>query len=109
VPSRSSYKDFSILVDELAFGCSRDALTAALTAEGVPTRRYYSPPLHRQRAFLDQATTDLPVTDRLARQVVSLPIWSHLPLEQVDRIVEAMVSIQDHGEQIETIHRADTR
>ena len=107
--SRSSFKDFTILVDEAVFGCSRDALTAALAAEGVPTRRYYSPPLHRQKAFRDQATKDLPVTDRLARQVVSLPIWSHLSLDQVDQIVRVVATIQAHGERIDVVHRAEDR
>lgn len=107
--SRSSYKDFTILVDEALFGCSRDALTAALSSEGIPTRRYYSPPVHRQRAFRHEPPEDLPVTDRLARQVVSLPMWSHLPLEHVDRIADAVASIHEHGERIEAIHRVGAR
>lgn len=107
--SRSSYKDFTILVDESLFGCSREALVAALSSEGIPTRRYYSPPLHRQRAFRHQTPEDLPNTDRLARQVVSLPMWSHLPVEDVDRIAEAVVSIHDHGERITAIHPTEVR
>lgn len=107
--SRSSYKDFTILVDETVFGSSREALTVALSAEGIPTRRYYSPPLHRQRAFRQQTPEDLPVTDRLARQVVSLPMWSHLPLDHVDRIAAVVASIQEHGERVEAAHRAETR
>ena len=103
VPSgaRSSYKDFTILLDAESFGASRDAVVAALTAEGVQTRKYYTPPVHRQRAYADVASPDLPVTDRLAEQVISLPIWSHLPLEKVDRVGEAFEKIHEHASEVE--------
>ena len=100
---RSSFKDFTILIDETAFGCSRDDVVAALAAEGINTRKYYSPPVHRQQAYADVDTPILPVTDRLGDQVVSLPIWSHLPLEDVERVAGAIVQIQVHAGSIAAI------
>ncbi len=100
--ARSSYKDFTILLDAEAFGASRDAVVAALGAEGIQTRKYYSPPVHRQRAYADVESADLPVTDRLAGQVISLPIWSHLPLEAVDGVGEAFEKIQAQATEIES-------
>ena len=100
---RSSFKDFTILIDESAFGCSRDDVVAALAAEGINTRQYYSPPVHRQQAYADVDTPILPVTDRLGEQVVSLPIWSHLPLEDVERVAGAIVQIQLHSGAIAAI------
>jgi len=94
---RSSHKDFSILVDAEAFGMGRDALVAALDAEGVETRKYYSPPVHRQQAYAAIASPELPITDRLAARVVSLPIWSHLPIEAVERVAHAIARIQSHA------------
>jgi dTDP-4-amino-4,6-dideoxygalactose transaminase len=93
---RSSYKDFTILVDESEFGASREAVVAALHAEGIPSRPYYSPPLHRQQAYAHLPKVDLPVTDRLASQVISLPIWSHMDLETCQQIADALVLIQRH-------------
>ena len=103
--ARSSYKDFTILLDGDVFGASRDAVVAALTAEGVQTRKYYSPPVHRQRAYADVASPDLPVTDRLAEQVISLPIWSHLPLESVDRIGDVFEKIHGHAADVEQAYQ----
>ena len=100
VGDRSSFKDFTILVDADRFGLGRDRVTEALRAEGVATRPYYSPPVHRQQAYAHLSDVDLPVTDRLASQVISLPIWSHLPLETVERIAEALATIQAHAESI---------
>lgn len=99
--TRSSYKDFTVLVDREAFGVSRDVIVDALAAEGIPTRRYYSPPVHLQTAYAHLPPRQLPVTERLARQVISLPIWSHLGLETVDRIAEAFFRIRRHAEQVE--------
>ena len=48
---RSTYKDLTILVDEARFGMDADALQRALKAEGIDTRRYYSPPVHAMRAY----------------------------------------------------------
>ena len=96
---RSSYKDLTILIGP-SFGCSRDQVVAALDAEGVATRQYYSPPVHRHQAYADLPPRALPVTDTLGSQVISLPIWSHLPLADVDQVGRAIRRIQDHAEAI---------
>ena len=96
---RSSYKDFTILVGD-DFGCSRDQVVAALDSEGVSTRKYYSPPVHRQHAYADLPSRLLPVTDALDDEVISLPIWSHLPLDDVDRVAAAIIRIQEHAEDL---------
>ena len=97
----SSYKDFTITIDAGRFGASRDAVDAALQAEGVQTRRYYSPPVHRQTAYADVPERTLPVTERLGDTVISLPMWSHLPLEDVDRVAGAFTRIHAHAAEIE--------
>ncbi len=104
--ARSSYKDFTVLVEPNAFGASRDAVVAALRAEGVSTRPYYSPPVHRQTAYAHLPRRDLPITDRLAERVISLPIWSHLPFETADLIGEAFERIHSHAEEVEAVYRS---
>lgn len=99
--ARSSYKDFTILIDPIGFGCTRDAVVLALQAEGIPTRPYYSPPVHQQAAYRDMEAPPLPVTDRLAEQVVSLPIWSHMPGQAVERVAEALSDIHLHADGVQ--------
>ena len=82
----STYKDFTIAVDSGEFGCDRNALREALKAEGVDTRCYFDPPVHRQTAYAKQQSVDLPVTDSAARRVLSLPIYPALGLDNVVRI-----------------------
>ena len=48
----------------------RDALAAALKAEGIPTAIYYTKPLHRQPAYRDFPVADggVPVSEQLSRR-----------------------------------------
>jgi dTDP-4-amino-4,6-dideoxygalactose transaminase len=95
---RCSYKDFSITIDPLAFGLTRDELASALDAEGVDTRTYYDPPVHRQSAY--ESLWDgrpLPNTDWLASSSLSLPIWSEMDPHVSLRIAEAIHRIYTHA------------
>jgi dTDP-4-amino-4,6-dideoxygalactose transaminase len=73
-------------------GADRDAFIAALKAAGVPTAVYYPRPLHQQTAYRDYplAGNGLPVSERLAAEVVSLPMHPYLSEQVQDRIVGAV-------------------
>jgi dTDP-4-amino-4,6-dideoxygalactose transaminase len=70
----------------------RDRAMAALAAQGIPTGVYYPKPLHRQAAYRHYpvAGNGLPVTDRLADEVLSLPMHAYLDEATQDRIVAAL-------------------
>ena len=58
-------------VHDPAQAARRDALAAALKAEGIPTAIYYTKPLHRQPAYRDFPLADggVPISERLCREV----------------------------------------
>jgi len=70
----------------------RDALAAALKAEGIPTAIYYTKPLHRQPAYRGFPVADggVPVSEQLAGEVISLPIHAYLEPPVQDRIIGAV-------------------
>ncbi len=70
----------------------RDGLAAALKAEGIPTAIYYVKPLHRQEAYRGFPVADggLPVSERLAEEVISLPMHAYLEAAVQDRIIDAV-------------------
>jgi len=70
----------------------RAEVAARLRAEGVPTAIYYPKPLHRQDAFrqFPVAGNGLSVTDRLAEEVLSLPMHAYLDEPTQDRIIDAV-------------------
>ncbi len=101
---RSSYKDFAIVVDDRAFGLTRNELAETLKAENIDTRAYYDPPAHRQRAYLPFAPHGgLPVTDALSANILCLPIWSAMNLMIADTICEAIISAHDSSDSIRSV------
>jgi dTDP-4-amino-4,6-dideoxygalactose transaminase len=94
---RPTWKDFTIAVHADVFGVSRDGLVAALRAEGVDTRCYFDPPVHRQRSHAGDVTRALPVTDEVAARVVSLPLYRDLGLHDVDRIASVLADVHEQG------------
>jgi dTDP-4-amino-4,6-dideoxygalactose transaminase len=87
----SAFKDFSVIVDERDFGHSRDWLVESLHRENIQARKYFWPPVHRQKLY--SAMWDgrpLPVTDMISDGVASLPIYSSLRDESVDKVCEVI-------------------
>jgi len=70
----------------------RDALAAALRQQGIPTAVYYPIPLHRQQVYRDFPIAEggAPVSERLAEEVISLPMHAYLDEVTQDRIIEAV-------------------
>jgi dTDP-4-amino-4,6-dideoxygalactose transaminase len=70
----------------------RDELQDALAQAGITTLIHYPIPPHRQRAYRDHPVSrcSLPVAERLAEEVISLPIGPHLSGEQLNRVIEVM-------------------
>jgi dTDP-4-amino-4,6-dideoxygalactose transaminase len=69
----------------------RDALAAGLAARGIGTMIHYPCPPHLQPAFADAALrAPLPVSEALAGEVLSLPLWPALTENQLDYIAAAV-------------------
>ena len=69
----------------------RDALAAGIDARGIGTMVHYPRPPHLQPAFADAARrAALPVSEALAGEVLSLPMWPAMTERHVDRIAAAV-------------------
>jgi dTDP-4-amino-4,6-dideoxygalactose transaminase len=78
----------------------RDDLMAALRRRGVETLIHYPIPLHRQPAFAAfRGSTGLPVAEKAAREILSLPLYPELTDGQAEEVVsavrEALESLQE--------------
>lgn len=70
----------------------RDGLRAALAAQRIQTGIHYPLPLHLQPACAAFACPpgSLPVTERLAGRILSLPMFPELTDEEIDRVCQVM-------------------
>ena len=75
-------------------GHSREALQAHLQAAGIPSMIYYPIPAHRQKMFaaFDLQNLQLPLTEQLCRQVISLPIHTEMDEQQLSYIIENVLT-----------------
>jgi dTDP-4-amino-4,6-dideoxygalactose transaminase len=71
---------------------ARDRVFARLQERGVGAGIHYPVPLHLQPAYahLGYREGDFPVTERVAREIISLPIFPEITEEQVDRVCVAL-------------------
>jgi FlaA1/EpsC-like NDP-sugar epimerase/dTDP-4-amino-4,6-dideoxygalactose transaminase len=96
----STYKDFTVAVDADELGLGRDQLVAVLAAEGVDTRCYFDPPVHRQQAYRWATPVSLPATDAVSRSVVSLPLYPDLSTDDIDRVVRVIRLAHEHAGEV---------
>ena len=73
---------------------TRDQVAAKLKDQGIPTAIYYPIPLHRQVAYkkFPVAPGGLPVSDKMAGEVLSLPMHPYLSEPDQNRIINAVKS-----------------
>jgi dTDP-4-amino-4,6-dideoxygalactose transaminase len=71
---------------------SRDALQEHLRSSGVETLIHYPVPVTRQPALESQSPAECPVADRVCREVLSLPLYPAMRLDDVRQVAEAVQS-----------------
>jgi dTDP-4-amino-4,6-dideoxygalactose transaminase len=75
----------------------RDRMKAALAERGIVAGIHYPLPAHKHPAYVDRFPASLPVTERVASEILSLPMYPELTDRQVERVIDA----------VRLFHRAD--
>ncbi|MGO4912861.1 DegT/DnrJ/EryC1/StrS family aminotransferase [Leeuwenhoekiella sp. W20_SRS_FM14] len=75
----------------------RDALVKHLNANDIPCGVYYPIPLHKQKAYVDERynEADFTVTNKLVKEVISLPMHTELEDDQIDFITKTILDFLD--------------
>ena len=86
---KSSWAQYTI---QLPSDVNRSELQAKLKAQNIPSMIYYIKPMHLQGAFegTDSAIADCPVTERLAKTVLSLPVHPYMEAKDISFVVETI-------------------
>ena len=88
--STHTFHQYTIKVHE----SKRDLLKAYLESKNIPAMVYYPVPMHHQKAFkhLGYQNGDFPVTEKLCKQVLSLPMHTELDNEQLEYITSNVLN-----------------
>ena len=89
---KSNYAYFPVVFDEKLFGSSRNEVFDALAKNGIGARKYFYPLTNTFACFHKKYDVDeTPVAQRIAKRVLTLPLYADLPLEEVDRICKIVL------------------
>ena len=85
----SSWAQYTVQIPE---SIDRNSVQASLKEKGIPSMVYYMKPMHMQGAFegTESAVAVCPVTEKLCKTVLSLPIHPYLTEQEVDLVVDAI-------------------
>jgi len=88
IPGREHVYHLFIVRVTPASGTTRDAVMAALQKAGIGCGLHYPTPIHLQPAAaeLGHHAGDFPVTERLAGEILSLPMFAEITRAQVDEV-----------------------
>lgn len=86
--SESAFHLYAVRVE------GRDCVRSTLAKAGIGTGIHYPVPLHLQKAyaFLGYSEGNLPITETVSQQILSLPMYPQLASEQQQYVVETMKS-----------------
>ena len=91
-----------MLINPREAGFNRDQCAEFLADHGIDTRKYFYPPVHQQdifRRFIKRGQR-LPVTDYIAENIISLPLYSHQKVAEIDRVAHTIKACsQKYGRQ----------
>jgi perosamine synthetase len=73
---------------------ARDQLMSHLFNQGIMTKVYF-PPVHQSYFYREvlNCSSRLPVTEELAGQVLTLPLWPHMKEAEMNYVVDAICSL----------------
>ena len=84
-PDRTSvYAQYTVMTPQ------RDRLQEELKRRGIPTAVHYPAPLHKQPAYANRSGRAMPVSESVAAQVISLPMYPDMRPEVQEHIVSAI-------------------
>ncbi len=87
--ARHVYHIFAVRVPE------RDKLLAILNSQGIGCAIHYPVPIHLQEAyeFLGYRRGSFPVAERIAQEVLSLPMYAEMTIRQLETVADALASL----------------
>ena len=86
-----NYAYFPVYFDRVKFGKNRDDIYAALKEHDIYARKYFYPCTNELTCYREYANQETPVAHDVSINILTLPIYEGLALEDVDRICDIIL------------------
>lgn len=94
---KENYAYFPIVVDEAKAGFTRDELFFELEKNEIYARKYFYPLITEFECYVERFSNfELPIAKWVSDRVLTLPIYSDLSIDNVDRICNVILSLYKH-------------
>lgn len=92
---KQNYSYFPIVVDSSKFGANRDEICEKLKENNIFARKYFYPITNSFDCFNGKYdVNETPVALKISKRVLTLPLYSDLSLDSVDRICDVILSLK---------------
>ena len=85
---KQNYAYYPVLIDTGLFGRHRDEVAAQLAEKGIYARKYFYPLVSENKEFGCDMTESTPRAKACSRNILCLPLYAHLDLQDVDKICD---------------------
>lgn len=89
---KQNYAYYPVLVDKEKFGMSRDELCEKLAKYNIYARKYFYPLVSANKGFDEGAGQETSLAKNYSNNILCLPLYAHLALDDVDRICDIILS-----------------
>ena len=73
---------------------NRDDLQKSLKERGVNTLIHYPTPIHHSNAYKSKKNSPhLPITEKISKEILSIPIGPHMPLEHTEKVIHSIQQV----------------
>ncbi len=95
---KTNYAYFPVVFDEKNFGASRNEVYEALAINNIFARKYFYPLTNTFECFHGKFNVyETPIALHISKRVLTLPLYSNLQLEDVDRICNIVLKCGEKG------------
>ena len=93
----SNYIYFPVFINEKEYGINRDKLAILLEQNDIVARKYFYPITSNFKCYKNYKT-NTPIAEELSKKVLTLPLYSDLSLDNVDRICDIIIKGGDRND-----------
>jgi dTDP-4-amino-4,6-dideoxygalactose transaminase len=90
---KHNYSYFPIIIDLEEFGAGRDELYDHLKKDNIITRKYFYPLVSDYPEFKIFKKSYLPVAEKIAKNILCLPLYHDITDEQIQKIVNSICKL----------------
>ena len=87
-----NYAYYALLFEPSEFGETRDDVYERLKTNDIFARKYFYPAINEMDCYKNSNNEETPIAAQISRNVLTLPMYAELTIEEVDRICDLILT-----------------